>query len=80
MEPQSRPIPVEKLTLIATGESFQDRREPQLRIGDRVELNSGGPLLLVVEDAAETLTVAWRGQLGVSEATFPRACLHRWRP
>jgi hypothetical protein len=43
-----------------------------LNLGERVRLNSGGPIGLVVE-TGELVTIAWPG----GEATFPPECLHR---
>jgi hypothetical protein len=53
-----------------TGES----RRVSLNLGERVKLNSGGPIGLVVE-TGELVTIAWPG----GEATFPPECLHRVR-
>ncbi len=72
-------FPVEKLVRLASGDSFQDQREPPLRIGDRALLNSDSPLLLIVDDAGETLTAAWNNGNSIEESEFPRGCLHRWR-
>ena len=47
------------------------RRIP-LTLGERVRLNSGSPIGLVVE-TGELVTIAWPG----GEATFPPECLHR---
>jgi len=68
-------FPVNGLSLIKSVDKFHDLREPDLRIGDRVRLNSGGPISLVVDLDAETVTVAWNG----AEAIFPRPCVHRVR-
>jgi hypothetical protein len=51
-----------------TGES----RPIPLNLGERVRLNSGGPIGLVVE-TGELVTIAWPG----GEATFPPECLRR---
>ena len=51
-----------------TGES----RPLPLNLGERVRLNSGGPIGLVVE-TGELVTIAWPG----GEATFPPECLRR---
>ena len=51
-----------------TGES----RRVSLNLGERVRLNSGGPIGLVVE-TGELVTIAWPG----GEATFPPECLRR---
>jgi hypothetical protein len=47
-------------------------RRVSLNLGERVRLNSGGPIGLVVE-AGELVTIAWPG----GEATFPPECLRR---
>lgn len=47
------------------------RRLP-LTLGERVRLNKGSPIGLVVE-IGELVTIAWPG----GEATFPPECLHR---
>jgi hypothetical protein len=47
-------------------------RHLSLNLGERVRLNSGGPIGLVV-DTDELVTIAWPG----GEATFPPECLHR---
>ena len=44
-----------------------------LNLGERVQLNSGSPIGLVVETTGELVTIAWPG----GEATFPPECLHR---
>jgi hypothetical protein len=51
-----------------TGES----RRVSLNLGERVRLNSGGPIGLVVE-TGELVTIGWQG----GEATFPPECLRR---
>jgi uncharacterized protein YodC (DUF2158 family) len=45
-----------------------------LRIGDRVRLNSGGPVMTVV-DLGENVVAAWRDGQAVTEASFAPACL-----
>ncbi len=76
MPPNKRSsIGVNRLSLISGVDNFHDPREPALRIGDRVQLNSGGPSSLVVDHDAETVTIAWKG----AEAVFPRSCVHRVR-
>lgn len=49
---------------------------PPLGIGDRCMLNSGGPVMTVVDMNADDVVVAWRGE-AVTESTFPRACVRR---
>lgn len=63
-----RKFHVNDLRLIKSAESFSDPREPALRIGDRVQLNSGGPTSLVVDLDAETVTLSWQE----AEAVFLR--------
>lgn len=63
------------LELVGGVDNFHDSREPPLRIGDRVQLNSGGPISVVVDLDAEAVTIAWRQ----GEAVFPRPCVHRVR-
>ena len=75
MPPRRASFDPKRLSRIARAEEFQDSREPPLRIGDRVQLNSGGPVSLVVDLDAETVTLSWIG----AEAVFPRACVHRVR-
>ena len=73
----SRGFSSTQLNIIASAESFYDPREPPLRIGDLVTLNSGGPVLLTVDADQKSVTVAW-GR-GKKECVFPRACVHRSR-
>lgn len=63
------------LMLVKSAQEFHDRREPTLRIGDRVQLNSGGPIALIVDLNVKTVTVAWNG----AEAILPGPCVHRVR-
>jgi uncharacterized protein YodC (DUF2158 family) len=70
----------DQLTLVARGGEFQNPLEPELRIGDAVRLNSGGPRSLVVDLSDDQITIAWRDATGAAcEHTFPRACVHRIR-
>jgi uncharacterized protein YodC (DUF2158 family) len=67
----------DKLTLVASAESFRDSRG-SLCIGDSVALNSGGPRSLVVDTGDKTVTIAWRDlDGGVRELDLPRPCVHR---
>ncbi len=67
------------LRRIFAAEDFQDNREPPLRLGDIVKLNSGGPRLLVVDLlTADRVTTSWRDESGSTfEQEFPRASVHR---
>ena len=64
-----------RLSLVARAEQFSDSREPPIYIGNRVQLNSGGPVSLVVDVDNDTVTLAWNE----GEAVFPRPCVHRVR-
>jgi len=72
----------ERLCLIAPSENFQDAREPDLLIGNIVQLNSGSPAMLVVDFLdSDRIVVAWRDKNGEAvETEFPRACVHRVSP
>lgn len=70
-------FPPDFLSLIAKAESFQDPREPPLRLGDWVQMNSGGPRSLVVDIEGDCFTVAWRTADRIIESVLPRACIHR---
>ena len=66
------------LIRLAVSEKFKDQREPPLRIGDLVRLNSGGPVLLVVDFENDLLVLAYRSEGGQAvETTLPIACVHR---
>lgn len=67
------------LRRLASSDEFQDAREPDLRIGDIVTINSGGPNMLVVDIDGLDVTVAWRNEGAVTENTWTRPCLHRVR-
>lgn len=69
-----------RLRKVAQGSSFQDDREPRLRIGDIVRMNSGGPIMLVVDLNGPRVTTAWRARSGtVYEQKIPSICVHRVR-
>ena len=74
---KSRLFRAECLSLIAKAESFQDPREPQLRMGDWVQLNSGGPRTLIVNIEIDEITIAWRNGDKIAECVVPHACIHR---
>ena len=66
------------ITLVAKAESFRDEREPPLRVGDFVQLNSGSQTMMVVDADVEHIVAAWRADNGEAvEAAFPRPCCHR---
>jgi hypothetical protein len=70
MKPKVPRIPTSDL-LLERRWTVASRRIP-LNLGERVRLNSGSPIGLVVE-TGELVTIAWPG----GEATFPPECLHR---
>jgi uncharacterized protein YodC (DUF2158 family) len=51
---------------------------PPLGVGDRCMLNSGGPVMTVVDFADDEVVVSWDGEGGM-ESTFLRACVRRLR-
>ena len=57
----------------------RDPREPPFRIGDVVQINSGGPPSLVVDLLPnDRITIAWRDHMGgISECSFPAVCCER---
>ena len=75
------PFEISKLVRIADASTFQHRAEPTLRIGDIVQLNSGGPRMMVVDLEDVTITAAWPdGHGGSVEETFALGCVHRISP
>jgi hypothetical protein len=65
------------LIRIAQASDFRDERDPPLRIGDVVRLNSGGPACLVVDLAGFEIVVSWRDVGATREQIFLRSCVHR---
>ena len=53
---------------------------PPLTIGDRCMLNSGGPVMTVVDLSDIGITASWRSGEAVDESDFPRACVRRVAP
>jgi hypothetical protein len=70
MELQRRAFSSSSLELVTRLEDIPGTRGP-LHIGDKVRLNSGGPVMLVVDVKGDHITVATPDQ----EYTFPRPCL-----
>lgn len=70
---------IKDLVTIQPASDFRDSREPSLRVGDVVRLNSGSPKWLLVDlDGLGNVTVAWRDESGVvQEHTLPESCIHR---
>jgi hypothetical protein len=52
----------------------QSKTNKELKIGDRVQLNSGGPCLTVVDADPTSLVVAWEDCGEVCESRASRAC------
>jgi uncharacterized protein YodC (DUF2158 family) len=78
MNLSQRRINARYLALIRPSESFADAREPPLRLGNLVRLNSGGPTMVVVDIEGPTAICAWRDRDGKThEHSFPVACVHR---
>jgi hypothetical protein len=49
----------------------------RLSIGDRVRLNSGGPLSLIVDIDGDTVTVSWTDCGRVWESRAPASCYQK---
>jgi len=77
MSHKSQSFRTDHLSLVAKAESFQDPREPPLRMGDWVRLNSGGPRSLVVDATTDKITIAWKSGDKIAECVLPRDCIHR---
>jgi len=73
---------IEDLEVVGSPEDYQDVRDKPLGIGSLVQLNSGGPRLLVVDlDTEGRLTAAWRDASGgEQEISLPAVCFHRISP
>lgn len=67
-----------RLVVVAPAEAFRRAGEREPGFGDTVRLNSGGPVMLVVDaEPGGALTLAWEGDGGaVQEALLPSACVH----
>lgn len=63
----------DRLNLIAGAAQFRDSREPSFQIGNRVQLNSGSDVGLVVNNEDNLITVAWP----TGEMDLPAECFHR---
>jgi uncharacterized protein YodC (DUF2158 family) len=73
-----RSIKASDLIRVASAESFMDSREPPLGLGNFVRLNSGGPIMMVVDREAAFVVVAWKDVDGrTHERRFPVPCVHR---
>ena len=69
-----------RLIRLKRAEDFRGPEEPGFQIGNYVRLNSGGPVMMVVDVMHEDVVVAWRTEDGISERTFPAPCVHRVDP
>lgn len=67
------------LVVVATAESFRVPGEPELRIGDVVMLNSGGPVGLIVDTDGSNIVFSWRVDGKTYEMESSAACFHRVR-
>jgi uncharacterized protein YodC (DUF2158 family) len=72
---QQKKFKVSDLRLVARAPSPDN---PPLCIGDHCKLNSGGPRMLVVDDASgSVVTVSWDQECSIVEQTLPRECVRR---
>ena len=78
-KPQRKRFDASSLRHIAGPEEFQDAREPEVGLGDLVRLNSGGPIMLVVDVDGDVVTTAWKCSGLVVEHQWQRPCIHRVR-
>ncbi len=69
-----RTYPAHSLGLVARAGEIAGTGE-RLHLGDRVRLNSGGPVMLVVDCDGDRFVVAWSDAGKIREASFKRACL-----
>lgn len=59
---------------------YFDKREPSLKIGNVVRLNTGGYPMLVVDVWSDRITVAWKEKSGkIKEADMHKTVVHRVR-
>ena len=73
-----RRINASDLVRVHSVEFFADCREPPLSLGNFVRLNSGGPIMMVVDRDEPFVVVAWRDREGrTHEHCFPAPCVHR---
>ena len=69
------------LEVVPSPQWFNDPREPQLSLGNFVRLNSGGPIMMVVDREGHFVVVSWQDLAGnVREHRFPAVCVHRVLP
>ena len=81
MNPRRNAFRTSDLIRVAGAKSYQDAREPQLQLGNLVQLNSGGPRMMVVDSVDDSITAAFHDSEGnVQELTLPRSCIHRVSP
>ena len=76
-----RRIKATEVVLARSSSSFQSEYEPELRLGNFVQLNSRGPTMMLVDREGEIAAFAWRDRAGaVCERHLPLACVHRVPP
>jgi hypothetical protein len=81
MNLNQRRIKATELILAQSSSSFQSEYEPELRLGNFVQLNSGGPTMMIVDHWDQIAVFAWRDRAGtVYERHLPLACVHRVSP
>ncbi len=77
MKKNQKSFNVADLILVTDVTDFQNDCEPQLRLGDVVRLNSGGPNMLIVDlDGSGQVTAAYHDD-EVYEVTLPTVCCCR---
>jgi hypothetical protein len=82
MSIQRRGVPANRLNKLASASRFNDKREPPLRLGDLVRLNSGGIIMQVVDaiPGDPMIVVGFRLKNGsVMEWAIVREAVHRVR-
>lgn len=74
-------FPTNSLRLLKSVERFQHPGGLPLKQGDFIRLNSGGPIMMVVDRGQNGITGAWRERNGRAQESFsPRAAVHRVFP
>jgi uncharacterized protein YodC (DUF2158 family) len=78
MSLNQRKLYASDLDKVRSAETFQDEREPAFWLGNFVELNSGGPIMMIVEQEGDAVVAAWQDKAGrTHERSFPAVCVHR---
>lgn len=68
------------MILVRGAEYFRNEHEPSFFIGNYVMLNSGGPVMIVVDFDEHNVVAAWQSDDSIHEHTFPGSCVHRHDP